>query len=548
MASQIKLRRDTSARWTSINPTLGSGEPGLETDTLKIKYGDGATVWTGLQYAAGGTGGAFTGGTINNALVINTTTDASSTTTGALRVFGGVGVGGDMYVGGTLYTAEQYITYSSADNTGYPDGYDAGLQIQNITDSITGITIINSSSQRIFLANSGGIFYLSGASSISSPISVPNTIMTAQTGVGINVRTTTQSTATTNGALIVAGGAGIARDLNVGGVIRTAALGTITTASITQLGLVRIGSGLSVSSTGTISVNGTGGATGNVVGPEGAVVNLTVPRYLGTGTTLTTSSVIIGNSGEIQAPKASSVIPFFYNNSSLFPNPTTYSGAIAYSGSDTKVYIAKPSGWDEIALVSGLGSLPIASNSELGGVKIGTGVNVDIDGTISVTTGSFALQTATNTILGGVKIGSGINITGDGTISAAAQAGLATRSPFTTSTGLAIAVNTASNIQITGYKSYLLMKVGVTTASWVTIYNSDAARTADASRAQGVDPLSSAGVIAEVITAASTTTAITPGVVGWNDLNTTTIFMKVVNISNTSTAINVTLTLLQLEA
>jgi hypothetical protein len=548
MASQIKLRRDTSARWTSINPTLGSGEPGLETDTLKIKYGDGATVWTGLQYAAGGSGGAFTGGTINNALVINTTTDASSTFTGALRVLGGVGVGGDMYVGGTLYCAEQYISYSSADNPNYPDGYDAGLQIQNITDSITGITMINSSSQRIFLANSQGIFYLSGASSISSPISVPNTIMTAQTGVGINVRTTTQSTTVTNGALIVAGGAGIAKDLNVGGVIRTAALGTITTASITQLGLVRIGSGLSVSSTGTISVsNATSG--GNVTGPTGAVVNLSVPRYLGTGTLLTASSVVIGNLGEIQAPKVSSVIPFYYGHSDQFPDPTTYSGAIAYSGSDTRVYVATSStGWEEIALVSGLGSLPIASNSELGGVKIGTGVNVAVDGTISVTTGSFALQTATNTILGGVKIGSGINITGDGTISAAAQAGLASRSPLTTSTGLAIAVNTASNIQITGYKSYLLMKVNVTTASWVTIYNSEASRTADASRTQGVDPLSGAGVIAEVITAASTTTAITPGVVGWNELNTTTIFMKVVNISNTATTINVTLTLLQLEA
>jgi hypothetical protein len=547
MASQIKLRRDTSARWTSINPTLGSGEPGLETDTLKIKYGDGATVWTALQYAAGGSGGAFTGGTINNALVINTTTAATSTITGALRVAGGVGIGGNVHVGGTLYTAEQYITYSSADNPGYPDGYDAGLQIQNITDRITGITIINSSSQRIFLVNSGGIFYLSGASSISSPISVPNTIMTAQTGVGINVRTTTQSTSTANGALIVAGGAGIGGDLNIGGVIRTAALGTITTASITQLGLVRIGSGLSVSSSGTISVsNITSG--GNVTGPTGDVVNLSVPRFLGSGTFLTSSSVIIGNLGEIQSPKVSSVIPFYYTTASLFPNPSSYTGAIAYSNYDTKLFVARSTGWEEIALVSELGSLPIATGSVLGGVKIGAGVNVAVDGTISVTTGAFALQTATNTILGGVKIGSGINITGDGTISAAAQAGLASRSPFTTSTGLALAVNTASNVQITGYKSYLLMKVAVTTASWVTIYNSETARTADASRAQGVDPLSGAGVIAEVITAASTTTAITPGVVGWNDLNTSTIFMKVVNISNTATTINVTLTLLQLEA
>jgi hypothetical protein len=46
----IKFRRDTAANWTSTNPTLASGEPGLETDTGKIKYGDGSTAWTSLAY------------------------------------------------------------------------------------------------------------------------------------------------------------------------------------------------------------------------------------------------------------------------------------------------------------------------------------------------------------------------------------------------------------------------------------------------------------------------------------------------------------------
>lgn len=55
MASLIKIRRDTAANWTSVNPTLAAGEPGLETDTRKIKYGDGTTTWNNLQYA-GSTG------------------------------------------------------------------------------------------------------------------------------------------------------------------------------------------------------------------------------------------------------------------------------------------------------------------------------------------------------------------------------------------------------------------------------------------------------------------------------------------------------------
>lgn len=51
MATQIKLRRGTSSEWTSVNPTLAAGEAGVETDTNKIKIGDGSTAWTSLNYA-----------------------------------------------------------------------------------------------------------------------------------------------------------------------------------------------------------------------------------------------------------------------------------------------------------------------------------------------------------------------------------------------------------------------------------------------------------------------------------------------------------------
>lgn len=48
----IQIRRDTAANWTTINPTLAVGEMGLETDTRFGKFGDGATPWTGLSYTA----------------------------------------------------------------------------------------------------------------------------------------------------------------------------------------------------------------------------------------------------------------------------------------------------------------------------------------------------------------------------------------------------------------------------------------------------------------------------------------------------------------
>ena len=53
MASLIKIRRDTATNWATVNPTLAAGEPGLETDTLKIKYGNGTTTWNSLAYAGG---------------------------------------------------------------------------------------------------------------------------------------------------------------------------------------------------------------------------------------------------------------------------------------------------------------------------------------------------------------------------------------------------------------------------------------------------------------------------------------------------------------
>jgi hypothetical protein len=53
MAVQIQIRRGTAANWTSANPTLAEGELGYETDTGKLKAGDGSTAWTSLSYIAG---------------------------------------------------------------------------------------------------------------------------------------------------------------------------------------------------------------------------------------------------------------------------------------------------------------------------------------------------------------------------------------------------------------------------------------------------------------------------------------------------------------
>jgi lysophospholipase L1-like esterase len=54
MANRIQLRRGTAAQWVSSNPVLAQGEPGIETDTGKQKFGNGVTAWLALPYASKG--------------------------------------------------------------------------------------------------------------------------------------------------------------------------------------------------------------------------------------------------------------------------------------------------------------------------------------------------------------------------------------------------------------------------------------------------------------------------------------------------------------
>lgn len=50
--ARIQLRRGTANQWTTINPVLANGEAGYETDTRKIKVGNGTSTWSQLQYIA----------------------------------------------------------------------------------------------------------------------------------------------------------------------------------------------------------------------------------------------------------------------------------------------------------------------------------------------------------------------------------------------------------------------------------------------------------------------------------------------------------------
>ena len=126
--------------------------------------------------------------------------------------------------------------------------------------------------------------------------------------------------------------------------------------------------------------------------------------------------------------------------------------------------------------------------------------------------------------------------------------GLSSRAALNGSTG-SISDGASANVNITGYKGYMLYKIETSAAAWVRLYVNDAARTADASRSQGQDPLPGSGVIAEVITTSAETVIVAPGVIGFNNESpvTNVVPVAVTNLSGGSADITVTLTAVKME-
>src|SRR4051812_35093755 len=56
----IQIANKTAAEWTAQNPVLLAGQLGLETDTRKLKAGNGNTEWNLLGYTSGPEGSIST--------------------------------------------------------------------------------------------------------------------------------------------------------------------------------------------------------------------------------------------------------------------------------------------------------------------------------------------------------------------------------------------------------------------------------------------------------------------------------------------------------
>ena len=113
-----------------------------------------------------------------------------------------------------------------------------------------------------------------------------------------------------------------------------------------------------------------------------------------------------------------------------------------------------------------------------------------------------------------------------------------------------LAAGATDNVTATGFIGYALLGIETTDASWVRVYTSIAARTADSGRSQGTDPTPGSGVITEIVSAGAIAQLISPGAIGYSSetVPDTNIQMAVTNNTANVTALTVTLTLIQLVA
>jgi hypothetical protein len=255
---------------------------------------------------------------------------------------------------------------------------------------------------------------------------------------------------------------------------------------------------------------------------------------------------LVSNNSDITYAGFSSTSSYLnHNNSKRFE--TTGAGVSVYGN------VYAPTGIITATSFSGSG----ANLTNLPAGQL-TGVLPAIDGSalLNVTaTGTGIVVEDDNANVGSavtVNFGTGLDVTFSAGIATITASGGSLQSRTTVSGATtSIANNGIGNINITGFKSYALMRVGLSTAGWLRLYVDSASRDADVSRSQGEDPAPGSGVIAEVVTTGiSTTQIISPFVMGGNLDNPadTTIYASIKNLSGSTQAITTNLTILQLEA
>lgn len=287
MSVQIKLRRDTSANWAIVNPVLGLGEPGLETDTLKIKYGDGTSPWNSIPYptvlSTPTPAAALTGTTIPPNIINSSLTSVGTlinlTVTNPIQG----SITGNAVTATTATTATSAVNATNAVNANIATTLSGGSNYQIVYQTGTGqITYMTAPALGNTWLNWTGSAYAwsqlpaAAAGTLTGTTLASNVLTSSLTSVG----TLTNLTVTNPISGSVTGSAGSVNASNLTGTSLPA--GITSAVGITSIGTL---TNLVVTNTITGSVNGSSAKTTNIIGGNGSTLLGSVPYQSGTDTT-----------------------------------------------------------------------------------------------------------------------------------------------------------------------------------------------------------------------------------------------------------------------
>jgi hypothetical protein len=181
-------------------------------------------------------GSYFTGNVaVTGITTITNATSVASTNTGALQVEGGVGIGGGLVVGGTTTSTTLNVTGQSV------LGLVTATAITATSLTVSGQSILGATTATIFTATAVTVSGTLGVTGQSTLGAVTATVFTATSaniignetvGGTLTVNDSTDSTLTTNGAIVTQGGIGVAKSVIVGG---TVTIGSVTTGSVAAI-------------------------------------------------------------------------------------------------------------------------------------------------------------------------------------------------------------------------------------------------------------------------------------------------------------------------
>ena len=318
-------------------------------------------------------------------------------------------------------------------------------------------------------------------------------------------------------------------------------------------GIVTANGGLRVGTAVTIGLNnGNAGFTGIVTANKfiGDGSGLTGVTGSGSGVVIKNSGSTVGTAGTINFGDNLTVTPIHLGIVTV-----TASGGNNVAGIDTTAG-STFTNLKATGITTLTGALDANGGATIDNIQIG----VTGDNEIDTASGNLTIDSAGGQVViddylrvsGVATLSSNVNISGvttSATFSATGtNSGLMTSRYEFTGTTAAINNNGIGNTEFSGYKSYALIKVGLSTAGWLRLYTDDASRSDDSTRSVGEDPTAGSGVIAEAaVSAGSTTLNFTPYALGGNAGSATTVFAAITNQSGVTTTFNYSITLLQLE-